>query len=578
MTPIRGVEKRSESSFAVSNVLDEFYKFEKYADASVAELSIWKLPIRSILSSLYLSADAKFVGGRFNRKMPRDADVGTAMISRLSYLSSYFGKSPTDIGAHIDDALSVVDVAVARDFEQLLGYAHFCEIVPLVRNGFFTVESRESGFHLRHPNVDFIRHEENDILMSEIVLPHDLVRPPYPIEHCIEMVKSWPRIAGETLTGVLKPAFDHYVDNIFELPLLSDAAFVESFGFARQDFIRMRAALMGYADFCLGMADAAELLSARAFPSYRRKRLQREVREWTAPLLNRNHIVGVAAGVSGVDPAVAEKIVNLFTIVISDLKNSGGGDGFFPPFFRLGGSLLFSPHAVKFMMPERNLLYRTARTDQRTFDNVVSGSLEPSLLQDAVECFSDMPNVVVRPEVNWRNGEIDLLVYHAPTNTALQIQAKAAIPPQGARMVARVESRSLEAAEQIKRFLDLSEKERDAICSAAIGKKVEGVSWTSAVMTRTCLGTEKAWSANAGCVPLNPVMLKAAVKRMVHDKVPLSEIGNVVGEELKELRANAVRGWQDKSFKLFGQMIELPLLHLNYEAIAEFRKTALPQD
>ncbi|QHG71508.1 hypothetical protein [Ensifer adhaerens] len=340
----------------------------------------------------------------------------------------------------------------------------------------------------------------------------------------------------------------------------------------------MRAALMGYADFCLGMADAAELLSARAFPCYRRKRLQREVREWTAPLLNRNHIIGIAAGVSGVDPPVAEKIVNLFTIVTSDLKNSGGGDGFFPPFFRLGGSLLFSPHAVKFMMPERNLLYRTARTDQRTFDNVVSGSLEPSLLQDAVKCFSDMPNVVVRPEVNWRNGEIDLLVYHAPTNTALQIQAKAAIPPQGARMVARLESRSLEAAEQIKRFLDLSEKERDTICSAAIGKKVEGVSWTSAVMTRTCLGTEKAWSAIAGYVPLNPVMLKAAVKRMVHDKVPLSEIGNVVGEELKGLRANAVRGWQDKSFKLFGQTIELPLLNLNYEAIAEFRKTALAQD
>lgn len=97
-------------------------------------------------------------------------------------------------------------------------------------------------------------------------------------------------------------------------------------------------------------------------------------------------------------------------------------------------------------------------------------------------------------------------------------------------------------------------------------------------MTRTCLGTEKAWSAITGCVPLNPVLLKAAVKRMVHDKVPLSEIGNVVGEELKELRANAVRGWQHKSFKLFGQTIELPLLDLNYEAIAEFRKTALAQN
>ncbi|MBY5798422.1 hypothetical protein [Rhizobium leguminosarum] len=497
------------------------------------------------------------------------------MISRLSYVSRYFGKPPTDVGADIDDALSVVDMVFARDLDQLLGYAHFCEVVPLVRKGFFTVERRECGFHLKHPNENFVGHEENDILMSEIVLPHDLVRPPYPIEHCIEMVKSWPRIAGNNLIGVLKPAFDHYIGNIFELPLLADDAFAESFGFARQDFIKMRAALMGYADFCLGMADAAELLSIRAFPRYRRERLQREVREWAAPLLQRNHVIGVAAGVSGVDPSVAEKIVDLFTIVTRDLKNSGGGDGFFPPFFRMGSYLLFSPHAVKFMMPERNLLYRMLRTDQRTFDNVVSRGLEPSLLQDAVKCFSDMPDVDVRPEVHWRNGEIDLLVYHAPSNTALQIQAKAAVPPQGARMLAQIESRSLEAAKQLKRFLDLSEKERDEICSAAIGKKVEGVSWSSAVMTRTCLGTEKAWTGINGYVPLNPVLLKAAVKRMVHGEAPLSEIGTIVGDELNGLRANAVRGWQDKSFTLFGQTIEMPLLDLDYEAIAEFRKAAL---
>ena len=71
---------------------------------------------------------------------------------------------------------------------------------------------------------------------------------------------------------------------------------------------------MAYADFCLGMADAAELLSGRAFTRPRRQMLQREVREWASPLLNRNHIIGVAAGLSGVEPDTAERIVDIFTI------------------------------------------------------------------------------------------------------------------------------------------------------------------------------------------------------------------------------------------------------------------------
>lgn len=559
----------------MANALDEFLKFEDFADASVAKLSIWNLPLRSILSSLYLSADAAFVGHRLNRKMPRDTEIGTAIISRLSYLSSYFDRPPKDVGAHIDDALGVLDRRFAGDFAQLVGYAQFCEIVPLVRKGFFTVDRSEFGFRLNHPNENFARHEEQDILMSEIAMPHDIVRPPRHIEHCIEMVKSWPMIAGDNLVGTLKPAFDHYVENLFELPLLSDEIFAASFGFSRADFIRIRAALMAYADFCLGMAEAAEILASRAFVRFKRKQFEREVREWASPLLQRNHIIGVAAGLAGVDSSISEKIVDIFTVVTHNLKSSGGGDGFFPPFLKLQNHLLFSPYAIKVMMPERNLLYRMLRTDQKTFDNVVSHGLEPSLLKDAAVCISEMPDVDVRTEVNWRNGEIDLLAYHSPSNSALQIQAKAAVPPQGARMLAQIESRTLEAAKQLKRFFDLEAEERDQICSAAIGKKVAGVNWSSAVMTRTCLGTEKAWTGIDGYVPLNPVLLKAAVTRLIERKAPLSELGAVVADELNGLRERAVRGWHEKSFRLFDQTVSLPQLDLDYEAIARFRNLAL---
>ncbi|MCP4932729.1 MAG: hypothetical protein GY927_00665 [bacterium] len=305
------------------DAFEELEKFEKCSDAAIAKLSLWQQPIRSILSLIYLSADGQYVGKRFNRKAPRDDEVGTAMITRMSYVMSFFNKCSRLIGADVDDALSIVDKGFQADVEQLLGYAHFCEIMPLVRRGFFSVERRTSGFLLQHPNDDFVRHEENDILMSEMVLPHDLMPPPYPIERCERMVKTWPKIPADDLINVLKEAHDHYMENVFELPLLSEDAFEESFEFARGDFIRIRAALMAYADFCLGMADAAELLSARAFTRPRRTALQREVREWASPLLNRNHLIGVTAGVAGVDPSVAERIVNVFTLDLDQLDKSG---------------------------------------------------------------------------------------------------------------------------------------------------------------------------------------------------------------------------------------------------------------
>lgn len=558
------------------SALEALQEFEKQADIEIVKLSLWGLPIRSILSLIYLSADGQYVGKRFNRRGPRNEEVGTAIIARMSYVARFFSKCRREVGADIDDALSVVNDQFKADIVQLLGYAHFCEIMPLVRRGFFSVERHPCGFVLRHPNEEFVKHEENDILMSEMALPHELAPPPYPIESCKRMIKAWPKIPGDALVGVLKGAYDHHIENVFEFPLLTDEAFQESFDFSRPDFIRMRAALMAYADFCLGMADAAEVLSERAFTCPKREILQREVREWAAPLLSRNHIIGLAAGLSAVELSTAERIIDLFTIDPDGVDGSGAGEGFFPPFLRLGDALLFSPHAIKRTMPERNLLYIMVRTNKKTFDNVVSSHLEPALIEDAVDLLSGLSGVEVRKNVKWAKGEIDLLAYHEASNSALQLQAKAGVPPQGARMVAQVESRTLEAAKQIERFLDLSGDTKDEICSSAIGRELSGVSWSSGILVRTCFGTEKAWTCIKEFVPLNPVLLRAALKRMSEGgEFTFMNLGEVAGLELARFRSIAILGWENKSFTLFGEKVELPLLNLDNQAIWDFRLRAV---
>lgn len=103
-------------------MLNTLEEFEEYADTEIAKLALWRQPIRSVLSLIYLSADAQYVGARFNRKRPRNDEVGTAMITRMSYVARHFGDCSREIGADIDDALSVVDDRFQRDIGHLLGY------------------------------------------------------------------------------------------------------------------------------------------------------------------------------------------------------------------------------------------------------------------------------------------------------------------------------------------------------------------------------------------------------------------------------------------------------------------------
>ena len=567
----------------MASALDELKEFEQRADIEIAKLSLWKQPIRSILSRIYLIADGEYVGMRFNRRMPRNKEVGIAMITRMSYIVHFFSQCPRDVGSDIDDVLSVVNDQFDADIVQLLVYAHFCEIMPHVRKDFFAVERHASGFVLKHPNEEFVKHEEQDTLMSEMALPHELAPPPYPIESCKRMIKTWPEIPADALFEVLKGAYDHYIQNVFEFPLLDDEGFQKGFDFSRADFTHMRAGLMAYADFCLGMADAAEVLSERAFTRPKRTILQREVREWAAPFQSRNHIIGLAAGISAVEPSVAERIVDLFTIDLDSVDRSKAGEGYFPPFLRLGDNLLFSPHAMKETMLERNILYAMNRkqADKKSFDNFVSKHLEPVLIDEAAKLLLELAGVEVKKNEKWKKGkkgekgnegEIDLLAYHAPSNSAFQLQAKAVVTPEGARMVKHVESRTLTAAKQIESFLSLSGEEKDKICSIAFGRKLSGVAWSSGILMRTCLGTQKAWSGIKDFVPLNPVLLSVAVKRMSEaGEFTFMTLGQIVKEELAHFRSDAVVGWENKSFTLFGEQVTLPMLKLSPSAISDFR-------
>lgn len=143
-------------------------------------------------------------------------------------------------------------------------------------------------------------------------------------------------------------------------------------------------------------------------------------------------------------------------------------------------------------------------------------------------------------------------------------------------MIAQIESRTEEAVKQIKRFLELEETQRNAICSQAFGLDLVGLSWTSGVLVRSCLGTEKAWKSIAEFVPLNPILLRKAINRMLaNGDFVLDDLAGVVAGLLNDLTTSAIVDWKQKSFSIFGERIMLPLLDLNYAHIAEFRNSTM---
>jgi len=90
--------------------IEELFDFENKADRQAKDLGIWRLPLRSVLTSLYLSADHLYTGGRFTARTDPKPFNGDALLSRISYLVGFLSSCSPDIGAHIDDAMSAINM------------------------------------------------------------------------------------------------------------------------------------------------------------------------------------------------------------------------------------------------------------------------------------------------------------------------------------------------------------------------------------------------------------------------------------------------------------------------------------
>jgi len=549
---------------------DDLTEFEKQADERMQGLSLWKLPFRSVYSAALLGADAAFSGGRFRDHREPDPDKGGAMLARYSYWRPYLRQCTRDIGADIADALGVVTADAHREIIQALLYSHFCEVMPFVHKKALGVERIPAGFHLRYPNEAAARFEVLDVIASELALTALVEHFRYDPRPLLRMVETWPRIAAADLHSVLRQAYIFHLDNVREDHFIGAHAYERVLGFRHDEFARVRAAMMAVASWCLGMANAAE---AHAIGTEGREqdRFGKECLEWLAPLLRRDFVYGTIQQLAEVPHDRVAEILGYFE---EDPFAEGGvsGEGYLAPLSTYGDSVLISPRALHQMTPERNILYSLNKLDRRRFDEVVSAELEPSLLFHAKQLFDKIPGVEARINLRWRDGEIDLVAFCQASNSAIQIQAKAAIPANGARMTRQLETNTCTAVRQLQGFENLAAGEKDAVIRAAFGARAQDVRWASGVLSRSSFGSAPAWEAIGRKAAMNLPLLKLVTQELAAE--PNADLATVPERAIRilgEIANEGVRGWEDRPLDVFGTTIIIPLLRLDNGAISRWR-------
>lgn len=549
---------------------DELFSFEKEVDNKIAQSVLFQLPLRSVLTSLYGVIDSLIHGNRFGYSMPISQTAGEALSSRLSYLTPFLQKCTSEIGISAINALSPT-VQCVEELQQLIYYAHFCELMPEVRRGYYEVQKTNKGFELIHPNENFSRAEEYDILLTELSLAFVIDKPPNLSQELIMLAGQLPKIDLALMHTVLAKLFQYRSNSIREVTLLEPIAFETSIGVTWDEFCRVRTALFAYADYSVGLANALEFIWLNENDGVIKEKLFNEFYEWIAVFNNKDFLMAFFEILANVDESVIERVLSFFTIDFEKHDFENVGEGFFPPLTYYSHSYLFSPYILRLMLSARNILYVLNKRHSTQFDNLISHHLEPTLIKQASAILETLPDLKIVSNKNWSNGEFDLLVYQSSSNTVLHVEAKAPIPPQGARMTRAVENRSKEGIKQLNRFQGLPQNERDFVISEIFNTQAENVHCVSVLLCRAGLGTHSVWELGKDITILNLQLLNGVVQVLLTEGLPLSEFRAVSDNLLNDIRIRAVLGWKKGSIVLNGVLIEMPLLQLNYDEVYKIK-------
>jgi hypothetical protein len=568
--------------------IEKLKAFEKEFDDLVVELPLLKnLPIRAILTYIHVVVDALLYGSTTLPQHLRLSQraAGESLMEKLSYVVPLVARCDRNaIGADSADVLLAayeVD-PTGEQLKTLIAHSQFSAIMPDVWRGNYNVEEvSENTFLLTHLSDEYSKFEILDIVMSELTIPF-VAKPPPPYRDRFEQIKGDLNHDMPIVIGLARAYTQHFLENVVEMPIMSDEGYRAAVGVSRHEFERFRSALLGIATACRGVA---RVLGRRRQLRPGNRAIQNEELEWISVNWTANFFQGCLMALSNLSGEAIDSLLPLFSIDFrtDEPRLAHAADGYFPPIAWIQNSVFFNPSLLQAFLPARNILYALNRLDVDRFNNLVSSHMEPELLCAAVAIFQRIENVCIVQNVIWKDGkiagEIDLLVFSPTENVLLHVQAKAAIPPQGARMIKALEGRIDEATKQLNRFRDLPQHVIDGIVTSATDQQVKGVRVIDVILTRSSCGTHRIWKKLNGVVTVNPPLLNVVLNRLGKDKPSeiLGRFPEFVAAEIERLMSVIRPKWVHKNLDCGTALLKVPMLEYDRQKMDRERaSTAHP--
>jgi len=537
--------------------IERLIEFEKTLDQHVESLPIWQLPIRCVLLSLHMAIHSFFAKG---------GTTGFNAASRASALLPLLARCPAEpIGENALNAFNAYQEAdpAAANMIMALNYGHFCQIMPEVHRGYYDANlASDNHFVLTHLTPAFAATEAKDILLSELAIPHLAARRPDVRREIEELAATMPQADLRLVARVQGTYVHFYLNHLVEPPLVTDAAMQAAAGVSSAEFARFQAILFALSDFANDLANALEPQVRAAEPG---DPIEAEWLEWISVFWQEEFLLHQFRELAGISEGAARRLMAIFGVDfrVQPPTVEHGGDGFFPPLALLPPEgVMIGPLFVRLFVQSRNLLYALQRIDRKLFDGVVSGHLEPQLIETASQMLSELGGLELRRNVSWNGGEIDLLAFDPKQNIAMHLQAKGALPPQGARMVARLEGRVQEGLDQIRRFRALESADVDKIISRALGREVRGACVFDMLLTRSCFGTHRTWETAGDVSLITLPVLSELTRQGGSDAVAsLADIPARAAQFIDAYVAQANPRWVPSTLVLEGGQVDVPMLH-----------------
>lgn len=566
--------------------------FEGVADAEMAALPLLGLPARAPLTFahdfLFVMRSAPMLKGLATE------GVAEATLSRLAYLLPLFQNlAAAPYGVDAEDAIkSVMDVDPdGTQFSTLLAYAHLSQVLPEAWRGYYEVAKTETGLALTHVDDTFAVAEATDILISDLGLSFRFhPNPPRADPDVAAIANQLPHVNRGLLAMVVAKKAAVYRNELAEARLVSDAALREILGMDHEVFGRIQSAFFGLAETANEVALFLTAWWQHEHPDS--NEMPSEAVEWCSVSMTPDFIRGLIAATANADPEQVDRVIDAFSIDYRQVPaRATGGDGFFPPFARFEDAVLFSPILLQSFLSSRNAIYGFANHSREVikaqeergepltdlFGSLVANDLEPILVEQAVAALPAGTPWIVRSGVKIPGGEIDLVIVDPTGPIALCIQAKAPLPPQGARLTARLGDRCEEGLRQIAHLANMPFENQRQILEATAGVPLPGLTIRHGLLARTCFGTAEAWQAwpETALLTSATLVLAARASEAASD-VSLASFIARLERTISDYIAGTNYRWEAGQIVVGTQTLDLPLLKFNERYVAEMREQAWP--